>query len=88
MITLIVPVYNQLAITDKFFYYVSKNIVLPEKIILIDDNSTENIKSLVKKYNKLPIEYVKHESNMGVNFSWNEGIKLSKTKSATKKDPR
>jgi GT2 family glycosyltransferase len=79
MITLVVPIYNQISVTDKFLYFVSLNTVLPKKIILIDDNSSENINSLVEKYNKLPIEYIRHDKNEGVNYSWNEGIKLSKT---------
>lgn len=79
MITLVVPVYNQLKITDKFLYFVSLNTVLPKKIILIDDNSSENFSDLVKKYNKLPIEHIRHSKNEGVNYSWNEGMRLSET---------
>lgn len=79
MITLVVPVHNQLEVTDQFLNYVSYNIVIPEKIILIDDNSTEDMKSLIEKYNKLPIQYIRHNKNEGVNYSWNEGLRLSKT---------
>lgn len=79
MITLGIPVFNQIKITDQFLSCVSKNIIIPSKIILIDDNSSENIFSLIKKYNNLNIEYIKHNKNVGVNFSWNEIIKLSET---------
>lgn len=82
MITVVVPVLNQIQITDKFLGYIAENVVLPEEIILIDNGSTEKIGKLVKKYSKygkLKIKFIRHEKNTGVNAAWNEGIKLAKT---------
>jgi len=80
MITVVVPVLNQIQITNEFLGYIVENVVLPEEIILIDNGSTEKIGKLVKKYNgKIRIRFIRHKRNTGVNAAWNEGIKLTKT---------
>jgi GT2 family glycosyltransferase len=57
----------------------SNNIVKPDKIILIDDGSTENVKAIIHRYiKKLNIEYVRNNKPGGVNSAWNQGLELSK----------
>jgi len=79
MIKVVIPIYNQITYTDQLLNNILQNKVLPQKIILIDDCSTENIRNLVKKYKSLPIEYIKHSSNKSVNYSWNEGMQKTTT---------
>jgi len=79
MITVVIPTYNQITYTDQLLNNILQNKVLPQKIILIDDCSIENIRNLVKKYKSLPIEYIRHSSNKGVNYSWNEGMQKTTT---------
>lgn len=79
MITVVVPVYNHINITDDFFRTITKNTVLPEQIILIDNASADNYLELVDKYKTLNINYIKNEKNEGVNSAWNYGISLAKT---------
>jgi len=79
MITVIIPTYNQITYTDQLLNDILQNEILPKKIILIDDCSNEDVRNLVKKYKNLPIEYIRHSSNMGVNYSWNEGIRKTTT---------
>ena len=79
MITVVIPMYNQITYTEQLLNNILQNEVLPQKIILIDDCSTEDVRNLVKKYKSLPIEYIRHSSNMGVNYSWNEGMKKTTT---------
>lgn len=72
--------YNQITYTDQLLNNILQNEVLPQKIILIDDCSVENVRKLTKKYkNKLPLEYIRHSTNLGVNYSWNEGMKKTTT---------
>jgi GT2 family glycosyltransferase len=75
MITVVIPFLNQIKYTDDLLNNISNNEVLPEKIILIDDFSTEDSNDLLKKYNFLPIEYVRHS----LNYAWNHGISLTNT---------
>lgn len=79
MITVVVPVHNQIKITDDFFTTISENTVLPEKIILIDNGSVDNYSELVSKFKNLNIDYIRKEINEGVNAAWNYGIALAKT---------
>lgn len=82
MITVVVPVLNQIQITNQFLGYIEENVILPEEIILIDNGSTEKVGKLVKKYSKqgkLRVRFIRHKRNTGVNAAWNEGIKLAKT---------
>jgi GT2 family glycosyltransferase len=79
MITVIVPVYNQIKITEEFFKTISENTILPEKIILIDNGSSDNYFELVNKFKNLNISYIKNEINEGVNAAWNYGISIAKT---------
>lgn len=80
MLTLVVPVYNHLDLTDQFLSSIQQNTIIPDQVILIDDNSVEDIKNLVKKYSNLPIRYIRHDRNQGVNYAWNEGLSLAETK--------
>jgi len=79
MITIVVPVFNNIKMTDEFFSTVSENTVLPTEVILINNGSTDKYHTLVKKYNQLNINHKKKETNEGVNSAWNDGIRLCKT---------
>lgn len=78
MITVVIPVHNQSNLTKDLLRNIANNVVQPKKIILIDNNSSENIDSVIKKYNN--IQYIKQPKNYGVNHAWNLGIKLANTK--------
>ena len=47
-------------------------------IIVIDDNSTDDVYSVVKNYKK--VQYIKNEKNMGPSYSRNVGIRASNSK--------
>ena len=79
MITVVVPVYNNMKITDEFLSRVCKNTVLPTEIILIDNGSTCKYFKLVRKYKQLNITHIRKKTNEGVNSAWNDGIRLCKT---------
>jgi glycosyltransferase involved in cell wall biosynthesis len=78
MISVVIPVFNQIVLTDLLLSYISVNVVKPLEIILVDDNSTENIASLVPKYKDLNIVYSRQRKNWGVNSAWNVGIRAAK----------
>ena len=84
MITVVVPVLNQLKMTGQFLRHIEANVILPKEIIFIDNGSSENIKGLVKRFDKrLPITYIRYKKNMGVNYAWKDGISRSKTELVT-----
>jgi len=77
MITVVVPVLNNIDITDEFFMTIRNNTIIPSEIFLIDNGSTDDYSRLVKKYKRLNIKHIKKTENAGVNAAWNEGIKNS-----------
>lgn len=79
MITATIPVLNNIKITDDLFKSIYANTVQPTEIILIDNGSTDRYYKLVKKYRRLNINYIRKETNEGVNSAWNDGIRLSST---------
>lgn len=79
MITAIIPVFNNIQITKEFFDTISYNTIQPKEIILIDNGSVDKYYKLVNNYKHLNINYIRHETNVGVNAAWNEGIKISTT---------
>lgn len=80
MLSVVVPVYNQIKMTQDFFNCISKNSVKPYEIILIDNSNIDDYSCFQILYPDLNIKYIKNEKNIGVNKSWNMGIELSSGK--------
>ena len=76
MISVVIPVLNQKFLTNNLLKYISNNTVKPGEIFLVDNASTEDIKSIVSNHLDLNIIYLRQEKNIGVNASWNIGIDL------------
>jgi glycosyltransferase involved in cell wall biosynthesis len=77
MISVVIPVVDNYDLTDQLLNDIVNNTFYPAEIILIDNNSNDNIYDLVKKYNKLNIVYIRNHKNIGVNASWNLGRELA-----------
>lgn len=77
MFEVIMPVYNEIQLTDDIFQNIYDNSMKPKTIFLIDNSDQDNYLPLVDKYqNKLNIKYLKQKENIGVNASWNLGFSL------------
>jgi len=75
LVDVIIPAYNPGSFLDKAIQSALGQSCDDINIIVIDDNSTEDVLSVVKKYKK--VEYIKNEENMGPSYSRNVGIKAS-----------
>jgi GT2 family glycosyltransferase len=78
MISVVIPVLNQLFLTNNLLDYISNNTVKPVEIFLVDNASSEDIQSSVRAHPDLNIIYLRQKKNIGVNASWNIGIQLAK----------
>lgn len=85
-ITVVIPVYNAGNTLNVVFKSLNsqkgkKNI---HEVIFINDNSNDNSSLLIKNFKKtcksLKILYVLHKHNRGLASTYNEGIKMSKSK--------
>lgn len=78
MITIMTPVYNRAYIIENLYKSLISQTVKDFEWIIIDDGSTDNLKSLVNKWEhestKFPIKYVYRE-NGGKHRAWNTGLK-------------
>ena len=79
--SIVMPVYNTLAFTKQALHEIQKKLTTKYEIIVIDDGSTDWTKEYldwVKDYLNLTV--ITHETNMWVNYSWNEWMALAKGK--------
>ena len=74
-VDIIIPAYNPGTFLDEAIQSALDQTHKNTNIIVIDDNSTEDIESIVKKYKN--IKYIRNEKNLGPAASRNIGIKSS-----------
>lgn len=80
LISIIIPVFNN----EKWFERCISSVINQSyrniEIIIINDCSIDNVESIILKYKNLDdrIVYVKNDKNIGVGYSRNRGINLSK----------
>jgi len=80
MVTLdvVIPVCGQSRYTKEILGYMTEQTVMPRKIIVIDNASDDDTPQICLEYaRKLPLSYVRNETNIGVNASWNQGLSMS-----------
>jgi GT2 family glycosyltransferase len=77
MISVVIPVLNNILYTRNTLIDIANNVELPYEIFLIDDASTEDILSLVYDFKGLNIKFIRHDTNVGPNYIFNEGFNLS-----------
>lgn len=82
LISIVIPVYNSEKYFERCLLSVINQTYKNIEIIIINDCSTDNVESIILKYKELDsrIIYEKNISNMGVGYSRNKGIDLSKGK--------
>lgn len=82
LFTVVVPVYNKEKLISSCLDSILKQNKLPSKVIIINDGSTDNSIDIVNEYTrKAPALFdLIHQSNMGVSYARNTGLKLAKTK--------
>lgn len=76
-IDVVIPVHNGEHFIVQAIKSVERQIYRPDKIIIIDDGSTDRTESLIKSHQAIiPIQYIK-KVNGGLSSARNEGIKLA-----------
>jgi len=85
MISVVIPVINQISLTKQLFYGMYDNTSLPKQVILIDNGSNDQYDLFCRYFvqeldRRFEITYFKNHKNIGVNPSWNLGISKSSGK--------
>lgn len=77
-VSVIIPVFNRITYLTRAIESVLSQTHRYFEIIIIDDNSLEDIKTIIDKFHDNKIIYIRNNKNMGVSYSRNIGIKRSK----------
>ena len=76
MLSIIIPVFNQLHFTSQCVNDLSKTVNDKVEIIIIDNGSTDGTGKFLSETNKLKV--LANSRNKGCAYSWNQGIRESK----------
>lgn len=79
-VSVIIPVYNRVEQLKRAIESVINQSFADFELIIIDDGSSLDIKSVISSFNDNRIVYLKNEQNKGVSYSRNRGILSSKGK--------
>lgn len=80
LISVIIPTYNRGKLIRKSVMSVLNQTYTNIEIIIVDDGSTDNTESVIKKINDPRIKYIKYKKNRGACYARNYGIKIAKGK--------
>ncbi|MDD2785625.1 MAG: glycosyltransferase [Patescibacteria group bacterium] len=77
-IAVIIPCYNHANELEAALESISKQILMPSEIIVVDNNSDDAPKLVVEKYaNRLPVKYFRYEEKQGAPAARNKGASLT-----------
>ena len=77
LISIIIPTYNQEKFLERCLKSISEQTYKNFEILVIDNSSTDNTKSIIKKFSHLPLKYLLNENKGMIAQSRNIGIKQS-----------
>jgi len=78
-VTVVITCYNYEAYVGKAIDSVLNQTVVPKKIIIVNDGSTDGSKKIIDSYRDHPLIEIIHQTNQGVIAAKNLGIERSKT---------
>lgn len=82
-VALMIPVYNSESVIQETLKSLENQTFPLSKVYLINDNSSDNSQSLLKKYkarSKYTVEIIQHSKNMGLSYTYNEIIRKTTSK--------
>ncbi len=75
-ISIYIPVFNAEKTIEQSIHSIKEQSINVNEIIIIDDNSNDNTKEIIKKFSDIKI--ITNKGNMGLGYSRNLGMKESK----------
>jgi hypothetical protein len=70
----VIPVYNGQAFIDQTLASVAQQKLRPDRVIVIDDCSTDSTPDIVRSFRGLTCEYVRNPANLGVIKNYNRAL--------------
>lgn len=78
LVSVILPTYNRASLLPRAIKSVVNQTYNNFELIIIDDNSSDNTKEIVKNFEDKRIKYIRHKENKGGAAARNTGIELAK----------
>jgi len=78
MVSVVLPTYNRARTLGRAINSVLGQTFRDLELIVVDDSSTDDSKTVVSGFNDPRIHYVRHDVNRGANAARNTGIKISR----------
>lgn len=75
LISLVIPLYNQLHYTRQCLESIRRHTVLPYELILVDNASSDGTSEFLQG---LDVTVIKNETNLGCAKAWNQGVRASR----------
>ena len=75
-LTIVIPVYNEESYIHDCLEAISKQVIMPNEVIVVDNNSTDNTVTIAKKYDFVTVV---NETRQGVRFANEMGMDLAKS---------
>ncbi len=80
LVSVVLPTYNRAHSIFRAIDSVLKQTFTNFELIVVDDGSSDQTKSIINAFNDPRLSYIQHKHNKGVSAARNTGIKLSKGK--------
>lgn len=77
LVSVIIPTYNRANVLGRSLNSVLNQTYQNFEILVIDDGSFDNTKTVIKQFSDLRINYFMHEKNMGQNVALNSGLNIA-----------
>jgi len=79
-VTIAIPTYNRSNFIAESITSAINQTFTDIEILIVDNNSSDNTKNVVKSFNDKRISYIKNDINIGMISNWNKCIEKSKAK--------
>jgi glycosyltransferase involved in cell wall biosynthesis len=76
-LTTVIPVYNGECFIRETLRSVARQIRKPDRLIVIDNRSTDRTQAIVKEFMDLPIEWIQNEKNLGLFGNLNRALEFA-----------
>lgn len=78
LVSVIIPAYNRVSLLGRAISSVLRQSHVNLELLVIDDGSKEDVKSVLESYHDRRLSYHRREENLGISAARNRGIELSK----------
>jgi len=78
LVSIIIPVFNRRDLLVRALWSIFKQSYTNFEVLVVDDNSSEDIQEIISSFYDNRISYIRHEKNQGANAARNTGVAHAK----------